>query len=258
MTVQTQHAPGTAAWYDLTTAKPEETRRFYGDLFGWTFEDQGPEFGHYHMVRQNGHAVAGFMLKAPEMAQMPSAWTVYYSSADAQADAARIRELGGQVMVDPMQVQELGHMLVAADPTGAVFGLWQPLAFGGSELENEHGSMAWQEVNTRDAAGARTFYTQLLGVTSEAMPGGVTYHILKQGEGNVGGIMQMEGEHWPVSVPPHWMPYFAVNDIGQAVRVAGESGGSVRVPPFDTPYGRVAVLADPDGAVFSVVELGRS
>ncbi|EYB67538.1 hypothetical protein DEIPH_ctg037orf0023 [Deinococcus phoenicis] len=258
MPVQTHHAAGTCAWYDLTTEKPEETKRFYSDLFGWTFEDQGPDFGHYHMVRQNGHPVAGFMPKAPEMAQMPSAWTVYYTSADAQADAQRIRELGGQILSEPMQVGPLGHMLVATDPTGAVFGLWQPLAFQGSELENEHGSMTWQEVKTRDADRARDFYTQLFGATSEPMPGGTTYHILKQGKGNVGGIMQMDGEHWPDSVPAHWLPYFDVNDLQRAVKVAGESGGSVRVPPFDTPYGQMAVLADPDGAAFSVVQVNRS
>ncbi|WP_019588017.1 VOC family protein [Deinococcus apachensis] len=257
MTVRTQQAAGTPSWYDLTTAKPEETRRFYSHLFGWTFEDQGPDYGHYHMVRQYGHPVAGFMEKGPETAQMPSVWTVYYSSDDAQADAERIRELGGQIMVEPMQVGPLGHMLVAADPTGAVFGLWQPLEFQGSELENEHGSMTWQEVNTRDAERARDFYTRLFGATSEPMPGveGLTYHTLKKGTQEVGGIMQMDEEHWPASIPPHWMPYFAVNEVQDAVRVAAENGGTVTVPPFDSPYGTIAVLTDPDGAVFSVIQL---
>lgn len=254
MTVRTHHAAGTPSWYDLTTAKPQETQRFYGRLFGWTFEDQGPEYGHYHRICQDGHAVAGFMAKSPDM---PGGWTIYYSSDDAQDDAGRIRDLGGQVLVEPMQVGSQGHMLVAADPTGAVFGLWQPLEFQGSELENEHGSMTWQEVNTRDAERARDFYTRLFGATSEPMLGveGLTYHTLKKDAQEVGGIMQMDPEHWPPSIPPHWMPYFAVNDVQDAIKVAAENGGTVSVPPFDSPYGTISVLTDPDGAVFSVIQL---
>lgn len=260
MPVQAQHTAGTASWYDLTTAKPEETREFYAKLFGWTFEDQGPDYGHYHMVRKDGHAVAGFMPHSPEMLDLPSVWTVYYSSDDAQADATRIRELGGQIMVDPMPVHGLGHMLVASDPTGAVFGLWQALTFQGSELVNEHGSVTWQEVATRDAERARAFYTRLFGATSEPMLGmeGPTYHVLKKGPQEVGGILEMDPEHWPATTPPHWMPYFAVNDVQEAVRVAAASGGTVSVPPFDTPYGPVSVLTDPAGAAFTVVQLRTS
>jgi predicted enzyme related to lactoylglutathione lyase len=263
MPVQTQYAAGTATWVDLTTAKPEETQRFYSRLFGWTFEDQGPEYGHYHWVRKDGHVVAGFMPHTPEMSGVPSVWTVYCASDDAQADAARIRELGGQVMVEPMEVHGLGHMLVATDPTGAVFGLWQALTFPGSALVNEHGSLTWQEINTRDAERARDFYTRLFGATSEAipletMPGGAAYHILQKDAQNVAGILQMDGDYWPATIPPHWMPYFAVNDVREAVRVAAASGGTVSVPPFDTPYGPVAVLNDPAGAVFTVVQLNTS
>ncbi|MEF2280164.1 VOC family protein [Deinococcus sp. YIM 134068] len=259
MPVQTHHPAGTPSWFDLTSGKPEEARRFYSRLFGWSFEDQGPEYGHYHWVCKSGHVVAGFMPKSPEMGEMPSTWTVYYGSDDARADAERIRELGGQVMVEPMDVHGLGHMLVASDPTGAVFGLWQPLSFPGSELENEHGSMTWQEVNTRDAGAARAFYTRLFSASSEPMQGveGLTYHTLKKDGMEVGGIMGMDAEHWPDSIPPHWMPYFAVNDVREAVRVAPESGGTVQVPPFDSPYGTIAILSDPDGAVFSVIELSE-
>jgi len=260
MTTPAPHASasGTPCWFDLTTAKPQETQPFYRRLLGWTFEDQGPEYGHYHWVRREGQVVAGFMPQTPGMIDTPGGWTVYYASDDAQADAGRIRELGGQIMVDPMPVHGLGHMLVASDPTGAVFGLWQPLEFGGSALGNEHGSATWLEVNTRDAERARDFYTRLFGATSEAMPGmeGPTYHTLKKGGQEVGGIMQMDEDHWPASIPSHWMPYFAVGDVGEAVQIAAEEGGAVQVPPFYSPYGTIAVLADPDGAVFSVIELG--
>lgn len=255
MPQQVQHPVGTANWYDLSTNKPEESKAFYSALFGWTFHDQGPEYGHYHQAKQNGHTVAGFMAQTPDMQGMPSLWTVYFRTLDAQADAGRIQELGGNVMVPPMPVHTLGQMMVAIDPTGAAFGLWQPGEFQGSELANEHGSMAWQEVLTRDAGAARDFYTALLNSTTEKLPGDMTYYTLHQGSDTVGGIMQMDDGHWPASIPPHWMPYFAVNDIQDAVKIAAEHGGTVNVPPFESPYGLVSILSDPAGAVFSVIQL---
>lgn len=257
MSVKAPPTPGTATWYDLTTGRPDECRTFYGHLFGWTIPDSTGEHGGYVQIRKGGRNVAGFMPKDESMAGLPSTWTVYLASQDAHADAARIRELGGQVLAEPMQVDQLGCMVVATDPTGAPFGLWQPLDFQGSELENEHGGMTWQEVLTRDAAKARAFYTDLFGLTSEPMPGPMTYHTLHVAPGTdaVAGIMQMDDAHWPDSVPPHWMPYFAVNDVQAAVTTAAEHGGAVQVTPFDSPYGTIAILADPDGATFSVIQL---
>ncbi|GHF46769.1 hypothetical protein HNQ07_002442 [Deinococcus metalli] len=251
------HPAGTPTWFDLSTGKPEETKAFYSALFGWTFEDQGADYGHYHRVRKGGEEIAGFMAKSPDMAGMPSMWTVYFSSDDAQADADRIRELGGNVMVEPMQVHRMGHMLVATDPTGAAFGLWQPLDFHGYTVAGAHGAPAWQEVLTRDSSGARAFYTTLFGADSDQMPGGMTYYTLKKDDVETAGIMQMDDGHWPASVPPHWMTYFAVDDIQQAVKTAEASGGTVTVTPFDSPFGTIAVLADPDGATFSVIQLKR-
>lgn len=250
------HPTGTPTWFDLTTGKPDEIKTFYGALFGWEFQDYGPEMGHYHRARKDDQEIAGMVPQSSQMAGMPSAWSVYFASDDAHADAARIRELGGTVMVEPMQVMNLGHMLVAADPTGAVFGLWQPIDFHGFTVAGEHGAPAWQEVLTRDSGAARDFYTTLLRSNAQPMPGGMTYYTLKQGSTETAGIMQMD-DHWPASIPPHWMTYFAVDDMQQAVKVAGSNGGTVTVPPFDSPYGTVAVLADPDGATFSVIQLTR-
>lgn len=252
------HPAGTATWYDLTTGKPEETKRFYGELFGWTFHDGGPQFGNYHIVNKGDLPVAGFMPKTPEMSQMPSVWTVYFGSQDAKADAERIQQAGGTIVSDAMQVGPLGVMLIAADPTGAVFGLWQPLEFQGAALVNEAGSMAWQDVYTRDADKARDFYAGLLGASSETMSGdGMTYYILKHGDFSVGGVAQMSEQQFPAEVPPHWMPYFAVENADTALKVAQANGGKVIAPPFPTPYGLIAVLSDPDGANFSVVQMAE-
>lgn len=252
MPVVQAHPAGTPTWYDLTTTAPEATKAFYTALFGWAFEDDGPALGHYHRARKDSQEVAGLVPASPGM---PSAWTVYFSSDDAQADAGHIRERGGSVMVEPMQVMELGHMLVAADPTGAVFGMWQPLDFHGFTVADEHGAPTWQEIVTRDSGRALDFYTGLLNLQSEQVPGDVTYHMLQRSGTNVAGIMQMDDAHWPASIPAHWMPYFAVSDVHATVQLVPTSGGTVSVPPFETPYGTIAVLNDPGGAVFSVVQL---
>lgn len=258
MPVVANHPAGTAIWSDLSTGNMEAVQSFYAGLFGWTFKDQGPEFGHYHIAYKHEHPVAGLMAKTPEVAEYPSAWTIYYASNDASADAGRIKELGGAIVAEPMPVGPLGHMVIATDPTGASFGLWQPLEFWGSALEAEHGSMAWQEVNTRDSKRALEFYTQLFSgkgeaVTVETMPGATIYHTMKKDGRDIGGILQMD--HQWGDMPPHWMLYFAVDDIAQSLEVAKAHGGRVGVPPFETPYGTIAVLADPDGAHFSVVQL---
>ncbi|WP_168734936.1 VOC family protein [Deinococcus sp. KSM4-11] len=253
----TTHPAGTPTWFDLSTGKPEEAKAFYTALFGWEFEDYGPELGHYHRARKDGEEIAGMVPQSPQMPDMPSAWSVYFASDDAHADAARIRELGGSVLVEPMQVMNLGHMMVATDPTGAVFGLWQPIDFHGYTVAAEHGAPAWQEVLTRDSGKARDFYTTLFHSTAQAVPGGLTYYTLKQGDTETAGIMQMDEGHWPASVPPHWMTYFAVDDVQQALKTAEEHGGRVNVPPFASPFGTIAILADPDGAVFSVIQLSQ-
>lgn len=197
------------------------------------------------------------MKKGPEMAEIPSSWTVYYASDDVSVAAERVIELGGQIMNGPIQVGTHGHMLIVADSTSAMFGLWQGLNFNGSQLENEHGSMCWQEVNTHDAEKARMFYKQLLDVSSEPLPDEkMVYHMLKKGDEMVGGVLQMDQE-WPKAVPAHWMAYFAVDNVDEAMNNVIKHGGQVCIQPFDTPYGRIAVINDPDGAILSINQLSE-
>ncbi|MES2523054.1 MAG: VOC family protein, partial [Gemmatimonadota bacterium] len=140
---------GSPIWFDVMSADPDAGRKFYSALFGWTFEVGGPESGFYAMGRKGTLNVAG-MGGMPPGAPMPSAWNVYFGVADADETARRITDAGGQVMLAPMDVMEFGRMAMCADPTGAMFGLWQPKIHTGSQLANEHGAMAWSEVNTRD------------------------------------------------------------------------------------------------------------
>lgn len=257
MTTVKQHAPGSVTWVDLMTPDIEGACRFYGELFNWKFAVGPAETGHYTMAKVQGDNVAG-MGQMPPGSEYPSAWTVYFGTRDVDVSAARVRELGGQVMVGPMDVMQEGRMLVAADPSGAVFGLWQPGAHHGAQRIDEVGAMCWREVNVRDLAVARGFYTGLLELEARPMPApGMTYETLHAGDTTVGGMLQMDAS-WPAEIPPHWMTYFAVDDVDAAAARVTNGGGKVFQPPFDTPYGRMSVVADPWGAVFSIMAMKRA
>ena len=245
----TARPPGEPTWMDLATPDLDKAKAFYGELFGWEFFDSGAEFGHYNMALLQGQGAAGMGPMQPG-SQMPSAWTVYFSSDDAAADAARAAELGGQIFMDAMAVGDLGVMAICADPTGAVFGLWQAKQHIGASIVDEPGTMAWSEVNTRDAAKAAEFYGKLFNLTPSKMEG-MEYFQLMRGDKSHCGVLQMD-EQWG-DLPPHWTQYFAVTDTDAVAAKAAAAGGTVHVPPFDTPYGRIAVIGDPFGATFSIL-----
>jgi predicted enzyme related to lactoylglutathione lyase len=251
------HAAGTPTWFDVTTSDFTKARAFYGGLFHWTFEVGPPESGGYTMCLLDGEPVAGMGAPMPG-SPMPPAWMVYFSTDDADASATAIREYGGSVVMGPMDVMEEGRLLVASDPTGAVFGLWQPKRHQGSRRVDEHGAMAWCEVATRQATRARDFYTRTLSLESKRLDGGpdasFEYYVLSRDAKDHAGVMQMDAK-WPEAVPAHWMAYFAVDDTDATCARATSLGGKVCVPAFDTPYGRIAVLEDPTGATFSVIRL---
>jgi hypothetical protein len=230
----------------------EAAAAFYARLFGWTYDVSGPEYGSYHIALVDGRAAAG-MGQMPEGAEFPSAWTVYLAADDAAAMAERARRLGGGVATEAFEVPGMGRMAIVHDPGGAVFGLWEPIAHLGFGIAHEPGTMGWCEANVPNAEGARAFYAELMGAEarplgSDAIP--TRYYVLAKGGEDVAGILEMT-EAWE-GVPPHWMPYFEVDDTDATAEAAKDAGGTVSVPPFDLPYGRIAVITDPFGAVFSV------
>jgi len=185
---------------------------------------------------------------------MPTAWTTYMASDDVDAAAERITANGGNLMMEPMTVMQYGRMVVAADPTGAVFGLWQPQEHIGASIVNEPGSITWNELATRDLATAQDFYREVLGYTYEPVDsgGGPPYQIVNVEGRGVGGMIQMT-DVWPEGVPPHWMPYFAVDDADATAATAERLGGEVVNAAMDTPYGRFVVLRDPQGGIFTAM-----
>lgn len=254
MPLANEHPAGTPAWFDLMTPEIEGARKFYGALFGWTFEIGPPEAGSYTMCLKNGRSAAGTGPR-PKDAPYPSTWTVYLASNDVEAHAKRVKALGGQLMEGPTDVLDEGRLLVAADPTGAVFGFWQAKKHPGAMIVDEPGAMTWCEVNTRDIEKAKRFYSELLGLEARKMAApGMTYFTLHHGEKAVAGLQQMDGD-FPAGVPSHWMPYFAVADADKAAATVTAGGGKVLMKPVDSPYGRMCVVADPWDAVFSIIKL---
>lgn len=255
MPVVTSYVNGTPSWMDLMTSDREAAMRFYGALFGWQFEVGPPEAGHYTTCRVDEDPVAGIG-ERPADAQYPVAWTTYLAVDDIDKTCASVTEHGGQLLMEPMDVMEEGRMAMAADPTGAVFGMWQAGRHTGARRVNEPGAMCWNEVSTRDTSTAARFYADVFGLGLEKMAGDFDYTMLQVAGRTIGGVYD-PGDMLPPEVPAHWMGYFAVEDADAAVARVTDNGGIVVSPPTDTPYGRIAVVRDPQGAVLSIMKLAE-
>lgn len=256
----TKYPAGTPSWVDLGSPDPDASASFYSDLFGWTVEDAGPveETGGYRMCMLRDKYVAGL---GPLMGEgQPPSWTTYVSVDDADKTAARVTEAGGQVLVEPMDVMTAGRMAVFMDSVGAAFSIWQPADHIGAQLVNEPGALCWNELTTRDADTAKSFYSQVFDWTWQGMDlgGGTEYWMFQVAGRASGGLMPMVGDEWPADLPSHWMTYFAVDDADASAARVTELGGIVMVPPTDIPPGRFSVVNDPHGAVFTILKLTQA
>ena len=254
MQVVTRYPDGVFSWVDLGTSDPEAAKSFYSGLFGWSFLDQPTDSGVvYSMAQIESRNVAGLGPLDPDMqAQgIPPFWSSYVKHDDVDAVAASAAEAGGNVMMPPFDVMGAGRMTMIQDPTGGMFGVWQPDAHIGAELVNIPNTLVWNELMTHNVDGAKAFYSSVFGWTYEVDESG--YVAISQDDRLQAGMMQITesmGE-----MPPNWGIYFLVEDIEATVAKAQELGGNVLVPP--TPAGQMgvfSVLQDPQGAVFSVIK----
>ena len=183
----------------------------------------------------------------------PDGWTIYLAVADAKETADAVAAHGGQVVVPPMDVADLGTLAVAADPTGAIIGIWQPGTHQGFGVLAEPGAPAWFELHTRDHDGAVRFYREVFGWETSVVGDSDEFRYTTLGEGDdaTAGIMDATA-FLPEGVPAHWSVYFNVADADATVARAVAAGATVVDPPMDTPYGRLATLADPTGARFKL------
>jgi predicted enzyme related to lactoylglutathione lyase len=175
----------------------------------------------------------------------PPHWNCYVTVASADDAAARAGELGGSVMAEPFDVMELGRMTVIADPTGAALCLWEPRGHIGAPLVNTPGAMTWNDLLTPDADASARFYEGLFGWSAEELPDAGGYRVIRNGERMNGGMLPS------TQSPPSWLPYFGHEDVDRLVEEVGDLGGQVHNGPVRMPQGSIAMLGDPQGAVFA-------
>jgi predicted enzyme related to lactoylglutathione lyase len=259
------YQPGVPCWIDTLQPDPEAAARFYAGVFGW--EVTGPGAmpgdppGQYFVARLRGRDVAGIGSQPAEGA--PASWNTYVEVASADEAAAKARDAGGAVLVDPMDAPPAGRLAVLADPAGALVGAWEPGVRKGAQLVNEPGAWSISRLSTTDPDGAKAFYGAVFGweTGTFAVNGGEI--TLWRVPGYVGGTPEQPVSRDVVGVmggveggaPPNWSVDFWVGDADGTARKAAELGGAVVVEPFDIPGFRTAVLADPQGAAFSISEL---
>jgi uncharacterized protein len=256
-----EYAHGTPSWVELSSPDADGSAAFYGEVMGWTSTEPGAveETGGYRMFQNDGRNVAGLM--GHMEAGQPTAWATYVSVTDADDVAAKAKAAGGTVVVEPMDVMDIGRMAFLVDPAGAAIGIWQPKTFRGADLVNEPGSLCWNEVLTRDAAAGRAFYPAVFGWTAgrAQFEGAPDDYVVWEVDGRpVGGMMAMREPYFPPDVPPHWSVCFAVADCDETVAKAREHGGTIAMEPMDMSIGRFAGIVDPQGAAFAVMQLAQS
>jgi uncharacterized protein len=248
----TNHPNGSPCWVDLDVPDLRQAIDFYTALFGWEINEGPPEAGGYSMCLLDGAPVAALSpAQDPDVGSFR--WTVYFAADDLSTTVKLVGEHGGSIVMEPMDVMGQGRMAIAADPSGAPFGLWQGQAHTGAQVVGEPDSMCWTELSAPDSESARAFYAAALERPVEDMGvPGFDYATVKVGDDDVAGIWGVPGE------PARWTVYFAVDDADAAVTRATAAGGSVVREAQDSPYGRFAIVADPSGAALAVMKLPES
>jgi uncharacterized protein len=246
---------GAPCWIDLTTSDVDRAQDFYGAVFGWTFASAGPDFGGYINAAKDGQPVAGLMANNSEW-QTPDNWATYFHTADINTTVSAITAAGGSGCLEPMEVPTKGYMAIATDPSGAVFGLWQPLEHHGFEVIGEAGAPVWHQLTTRGYRAAVDFYREVLGWRTEQV--GDTdefrYTTAWFGEQQLLGVMDGAG-FLAEDVPSQWTTFFGADDVDKTLRVITDNGGAVVRDAEDTPYGRLAAATDPTGVAFNLSSL---
>ncbi|MGW0818587.1 VOC family protein [Streptomyces viridiviolaceus] len=254
MAVQPEGAP---CWADAMFSDVEGAKSFYGDVLGWTFGESAPEYGNYTQAYANGKAVAAVVPPMPGQESEPQ-WCLYFASQDAVETAGKIREAGGEVLMEPMEVGDFGTMCLARDPSGVMFGVWQGGTHEGFEAMAEPGAYCWAEVFTREPEKSDAFFPAVFSYSAKQMEDDqVDFRIFDLGDRSVLGRMTMTDD-FPPEVPPYINVYFTVADCDDAVARATRLGGVLRFGPVDTPFGRFAAISDPQGANFSVIDVTKT
>jgi predicted enzyme related to lactoylglutathione lyase len=251
--------PGVPCWVAAVHPDPPAAARFYADLLGWETEnlmgDDSPE--HYIVCKLRGRDAAALVSPGPAPAPPEPVWGTHVWVESADATVAAAQAAGGSVIAEPFDSPGGGRVAVLADPAGAAFCLWEPTERRGAQVVNEPSAWAMSLLATPDPDAAATFYGELFGWTTESF-GGATLFRLPGFEGGepeqpvsrevVAAMIAMEG-------PARWAVDFWVDDADRAAERTAALGGTVIAAPHDVPSFRRTVLADPQGAMFSLSQL---
>ena len=260
MAFVSDHAPGAPCWFELGATDQAAAKQFYTQLFGWAVVDYPMGPGQYYtMFRIDARDVCAAYTLSPEIVKQGVGphWNLYFATANVDESAAKVLQLGGAVVQPPFDVMDVGRMSICKDPGDAMFSLWQPKNHQGAGVIGQDNSVCWTELATWDTGKARDFYTALFGWETKGSANMATYIEFSVGGEPRGGLLPMD-EQWK-GIPSHWGIYFHVADCDAAAAKAKDLGATVRFGPFSAPgVGRIASLADPQGAGFSIITLDHA
>ena len=241
MSTGVQTAAGRFVWHDHASTDVDKAKSFYSELLGWEIETWKPGEMDYPMISANGQQHGGF---GAAQGGAPSHWLGHVVVENVDATAQKARQAGGAIVAEPMDIPEVGRMVVISDPQGAVISAFQPA--GDSPVAA--GVFVWDELMTSDVGGAKAFYGEVFGWSAEDVDMGTgKYTLFNAGETNVAGTLSRD------DIPSHWYPYLATDDVDASTEKAKELGATVYMPPTDIPdMGRFSVLGDPTGATFGL------
>ncbi len=260
MAIVENHKPGSFCWIELATSDQNAAKDFYGALFQWTAVDSamGPSEFYTMFMLEGRNAAAAYTIRPEQRSQgVPPHWMIYIAVDNANETAKRAGELGAKILAPPFDVFDYGRMAVIQDPTGAIFSIWEKKKHAGIGIAGVPGTLCWADLIVADPETAKKFYSDLFGwkISAGDKDASGYLHIMNGGDG-IGGIPP--AAHRDPKTPPHWLAYFAVEDVDATSAKAQQHGARTYVAPMSIEHvGRMAVLADPQGAVFAIFKSAR-
>jgi uncharacterized protein len=258
MTNITKNKPGAFSWVELATSDQAAAKKFYMSLFGWSVEDtpMGPT-DFYSTFKLEGRSVGAAFTLQKDMQGIPPHWGIYVAVDSADATADRAAKLGGTVCAPPFDVFDYGRMAVIQDPTGANISVWQPKTHTGIEITGVDSTLCWADLSTPDPVTASKFYSGLFGWNISAGEHDTSGYLhIMNGEDFIGGVQP--ASHRNPNAPPHWLAYFQTSNCDATAAKARQLGAKFMLEPMTMEnVGRMAVVADPQGAVFSIFQSAR-
>ena len=256
----TEHHVGKVIWAELVTPDLQGAERFYSGLFGWTFQDVagvGTAIDtKYAVARLAGRPIAGLLQRSvPAEGHAQPAWLTFLATGDADMVAHNAVAHGARILAEPRSYGRRGRQAILSDPEGAVFGILSSASGDAPDLLAEQGEWIWSSLLVRDADAEAAFYQNVLGYDVFDLPSddGRDHAILSTDDFARASVNSMPADS--ARRHPHWINFVRVLDVSDAAAKALTLGGRVLVEPHaDRHGGRLAIIADPQGAPFGVME----